>query len=82
MHLFQLLFGRPLASSEDKKQRIGSAAGVSVFGLVALSSAAYGLGAALTVLLPLGVQGPNSLTPSAGNFSFGLRPVQRAPDLF
>jgi amino acid transporter len=60
MTLLRAIFGRPLASSEDKKQRIGSLAGVSVFGLDALSSAAYGPEAALTVLIPLGLQGVNT----------------------
>jgi amino acid transporter len=57
MHLLDLLLGRPLSSSEDKDERVGSFAGVSVFGLDALSSAAYGPEAALTVLIPLGVAG-------------------------
>jgi amino acid transporter len=60
MTLLQLIFGRRLASSEDKKQRIGALAGVSVFGLDALSSAAYGPEAALTVLIPLGMHSPNT----------------------
>ena len=49
------LVGRPLSSEEDRKERVGPAAGVGVFGLDALSSAAYGPEAALTVLMPLGV---------------------------
>ena len=57
MKLFDLIFGRPLASSEDQQERIGSISGVSVFGLDALSSAAYGPEAALTVLIPLGAAG-------------------------
>ena len=57
MKLLDLILGRPLASSEDQQERVGSIAGVSVFGLDALSSAAYGPEAALTVLIPLGVLG-------------------------
>jgi len=49
-----VLFGRPLASDEEPEQRIGAAAGIPIFGLDALGSAAYGPEAALTVLLPLG----------------------------
>jgi len=49
-----VLFGRPLASDEDTQQRVGPAAGIPIFGLDALGSAAYGPEAALTVLLPLG----------------------------
>jgi hypothetical protein len=33
MAWFDLILGRPLASSEDKEERIGPLAGVSVFGL-------------------------------------------------
>src|SRR5580692_1392085 len=57
MKLLDLILGRPLASSEDQQERIGPIAGVSVFGLDALSSAAYGPEAALTVLIPLGAVG-------------------------
>jgi amino acid transporter len=57
MKLLDLILGRPLASSEDQQERVGSIAGVSVFGLDALSSAAYGPEAALTVLIPLGAAG-------------------------
>ncbi len=57
MSFSDLLLGRPLASFEDKEQRIGAAAGVPVFGLDALSSAAYGPEAALTILIPLGAAG-------------------------
>jgi amino acid transporter len=57
MKLLDLILGRPLASSEDQQERVGPIAGVSVFGLDALSSAAYGPEAALTVLIPLGAAG-------------------------
>src|SRR5258707_8370373 len=57
MALLDYILGRPLASSEDKQERIGSFSGVSVFGLDALSSAAYGPEAALTILIPLGMAG-------------------------
>src|SRR5208282_5065796 len=43
--------------------RIGTAAGVPTFGLDALSSAAYGPEAALTVLLPLGAAGLAFILP-------------------
>src|SRR5581483_3883632 len=58
-----ILFGRPLSSEEDRKERVGPAAGVPVFGLDALSSAAYGPEAALTVLLPLGMVGLTYIVP-------------------
>jgi amino acid transporter len=57
MALLDLVLGRRLSSAEDKAERVGSFAGVSVFGLDALSSAAYGPEAALTILIPLGVAG-------------------------
>src|SRR5271165_4170439 len=57
MTILDLVLGRPLSSAEDKDERVGSFAGVSVFGLDALSSAAYGPEAALTILIPLGVAG-------------------------
>src|ERR1700732_217389 len=57
MAMLDLILGRPLASEEDKDERVGPLAGISVFGLDALSSTAYGPEAALTVLIPLGVAG-------------------------
>ena len=55
--MLDFVLGRSLASDEDKDERVGPLAGVSVFGLDALSSAAYGPEAALTVLIPLGLAG-------------------------
>src|ERR1700694_418907 len=63
MGLVNVLFGRPLASSEDQGERITSAQGVPTFGLDALSSAAYGPEAALTILLPLGLAGVHYVAP-------------------
>src|ERR1700757_1106083 len=63
MSLADLLFGRPLASSEDRAEKIGPAAGISIFGLDALSSAAYGPEAALTLLIPLGAAGIAYILP-------------------
>lgn len=42
MNLVDLLLGRPLATEEEKAERIGPGKGVPIFGLDALSSAAYG----------------------------------------
>ncbi|HKW15977.1 MAG TPA: APC family permease [Terriglobales bacterium] len=61
--LVDVLFGRPLSSDEDTKEQVGPAAGVPIFGLDALSSAAYGPEAALTILLPLGVAGAAYILP-------------------
>jgi amino acid transporter len=58
-----LLFGRPLATSEERAECIGPLAGIPVFGLDALSSAAYGPEAALTLLIPLGLMGVKYIVP-------------------
>jgi len=58
-----LLFGRPLATSEERAEHIGPVAGIPVFGLDALSSAAYGPEAALTLLIPLGLLGVHYIVP-------------------
>jgi amino acid transporter len=52
--LLDLLFGRPLSSDEERSERVGPAAGIGIFGLDALSSAAYGPEAALTILGAVG----------------------------
>jgi amino acid transporter len=58
-----LLFGRPLATSEERAEHIGPLAGIPVFGLDALSSAGYGPEAALTLLIPLGLMGVQYIVP-------------------
>src|SRR5229473_7094450 len=63
MSLSDFLFGKPLASDEDHAQAIGPAAGIPIFGLDALGSAAYGPEAALTLLIPLGVAGIHYMVP-------------------
>ena len=57
MALLDLIFGKPIASDDENEQRIGTAAGIPIFGLDALGSAAYGPEAALTILIPLGAIG-------------------------
>ena len=63
MKLNDLLFGRPLRSSEEAGEKLGPVAGLSVFGLDALSSAAYGPEAALTLLIPLAAAGIAYMVP-------------------
>ncbi|MBV9488793.1 MAG: APC family permease [Verrucomicrobia bacterium] len=58
MKWYHLVFGRRLASSEDKQERVNPLEGVAVFGLDGLGSAAYGPEAALTILLPIGLAAP------------------------
>jgi amino acid transporter len=58
-----LLFGRRLRTDEQDAQKISALAGIPVLGLDALSSAAYGPEALLTVLLPLGAAAIGYLAP-------------------
>jgi len=66
MAIFDFLFGRPLATSEERAEHIGASAGIPIFGLDALSSAAYGPEAALTLLIPLGLAGVHIILPISG----------------
>src|SRR5436190_21262468 len=63
MALLDLLFGRPLASTEEKSEQLGTLSGVPIFGLDALGSAVYGPEAALTLLIPLGLSGIHYIVP-------------------
>src|ERR1700742_1399514 len=63
MRTLNLLFGRPLATSDERAEHIGPSAGIPIFGLDALSSAAYGPEAALTLLIPLGIAGVHHIVP-------------------
>ena len=63
MNLADLFLGRPLATEDETAQRIGPAKGIPIFGLDALSSAAYGPEAALTLLIPLGMAGIAYILP-------------------
>ncbi len=63
MSVIDFCFGRPLRSSEERAERLGAAAGIPVFGLDALSSAAYGPEAALALLIPLGAAGISYILP-------------------
>src|SRR5690242_5313972 len=63
MSIVDLLLGRRLASDQARGEQIGASAGVPVFGLDALSSAAYGPEAALTLLIPLSLAGIAYIVP-------------------
>src|SRR5208282_3841219 len=63
MKLSDLLFGKPLRSSEEAGEKLGPVGGLSVFGLDALSSAAYGPEAALTLMIPLAAAGIAYIVP-------------------
>jgi amino acid transporter len=58
-----VLLGKPLATSDERAEQIGPSAGIPIFGLDALSSAAYGPEAALTLLIPLGALGIAQIVP-------------------
>jgi len=63
MNLIDLIVGKPLKTSDERAEQIGAAAGIPIFGLDALSSAAYGPEAALTLLTPLGLLGVGYIIP-------------------
>jgi amino acid transporter len=61
--IVDLLLGQPLATEDEQAQRIGTVKGIPIFGLDALSSAAYGPEAALTLLIPLAAAGVAYIVP-------------------
>ena len=63
MSVLDILLGKPLATSDERAEQIGTYSGIPIFGLDALSSAAYGPEAALTLLIPLGALGIAYIVP-------------------
>jgi amino acid transporter len=63
MNILDLIVGKPLKSSDERAEQIGPAAGIPIFGLDGLSSAAYGPEAALSLLIPLGLLGVHYIVP-------------------
>jgi amino acid transporter len=63
MSLTDSIIGKPLATSEERAEHIGIASGIPIFGLDALTSAAYGPEAAMTLLIPLGLAGVYYIVP-------------------
>src|SRR5450755_3368501 len=63
MALLDFIFGSPLPTTDERAERIGAMSGIPIFGLDALSSAAYGPEAALTLLIPLGAAGVAYILP-------------------
>jgi amino acid transporter len=57
MKVANLLLGKPLETSAEHGETIGVAAGIPIFGLDGLTSAAYGPEAAMVFLIPLGLAG-------------------------
>ncbi len=57
MSFVDLLLGKPLQTSDEAHEHIGVAAGIPIFGLDGLTSAAYGPEQAMYLLIPLGLAG-------------------------
>src|SRR3977135_3394632 len=63
MNILDVLVGKPLKTSDERAEKIGPSKGIPIFGLDALSSAAYGPEAALSLLIPLGLLGVRYIIP-------------------
>ncbi|ADW68050.1 APC family permease [Granulicella tundricola] len=63
MAIQDVVFGKPLATDEERGEHIGVAAGIPIFGLDALTSAAYGPEAAMSLLIPLGMASVGYILP-------------------
>jgi len=63
MNLLDLVVGKPIRTSDERAEQIGPTQGIPIFGLDALSSAAYGPEAALSLLIPLGLLGVHYIVP-------------------
>jgi len=63
MNILDLVVGKPIQTSDERAEQIGPAQGIPIFGLDALSSAAYGPEAALNLLIPLGLLGVRYIVP-------------------
>ena len=63
MNLIDLVVGKPLKTSDERAEQVGVFSGIPIFGLDALSSAAYGPEAALSLLIPLGLLGVQYIIP-------------------
>ena len=63
MNILDIIVGKPIRTSDERAEQIGPGAGVPIFGLDGLSSAAYGPEAALSLLIPLGLVGVKYIVP-------------------
>src|SRR5579862_8710136 len=63
MTVLDIVLGKALATWDERAEQIGPSSGIPIFGLDALSSAAYGPEAALTLLMPLGAAGIAYIVP-------------------
>jgi amino acid transporter len=63
MNILDLIVGKPIKTTDERAEQIGIQEGIPIFGLDALSSAAYGPEAALSLLIPLGLLGVQYIVP-------------------
>src|SRR6202165_1550090 len=63
MNILDAIIGKPIKTSDERAEQIGVREGIPIFGLDALSSAAYGPEAALSLLIPLGILGVQYIVP-------------------
>ncbi len=63
MNILDLIVGKPIKTSDERAEQVGIQEGIPIFGLDALSSAAYGPEAALSLLIPLGLLGVHYIVP-------------------
>jgi amino acid transporter len=63
MNILDLVVGKPIRTTDERAEQISPAQGIPIFGLDALSSAAYGPEAALSLLIPLGLLGVRYIVP-------------------
>src|SRR5467141_4655061 len=63
MNILDAIIGKPIKTSAERAEQIGIQEGIPIFGLDALSSAAYGPEAALSLLIPLGLLGVQYIIP-------------------
>src|SRR5467141_3681700 len=63
MNILDAIIGKPIRTSDERAEQIGVPEGIPIFGLDALSSAAYGPEAALSLLIPLGLLGVQYIVP-------------------
>jgi amino acid transporter len=63
MNILDLIVGKPIKTTDERAEQIGIQEGIPIFGLDALSSAAYGPEAALSLLIPLGLLGVEYIIP-------------------
>src|ERR1700719_107521 len=63
MNILDVIVGKPIKTSDERAEQIGIQEGIPIFGLDALSSAAYGPEAALSLLIPLGILGVQYIVP-------------------